>query len=314
MLTKSGYCDNIKKVVIKLDKEFMNSYVFLRKERNQVFKYETSIFLLDIIYGYCTERYIKNFEYSQPTHRHSYYELHIVTEGICTFESEGKNILTVSKNEMILFPPKSKHKIISESDKFSKISITFSMVIKEIDSPNFYKIAEENAQVPAVHKINTQIKNLINTMSENAKQKQHEYINIIYLSTISLLIEILRKIVGKTKIISTKKSSDTRVINAVEYIKSNISASLNVDDVANHLHISTKQLVRIFKKEMDTTPGAYIKNHRIKCITDLIHDDLYIEDIASLMGYSDSASLIKAYKRSTGTTPSKYKKSIAQKI
>lgn len=298
-----------------MDKEFRNSYVFLSKRRNQIFKYETSMFLLDIIHSRCIERYIANYEYSQLTHVHSYYELHIVTNGTCTFETDGKNIFSVSENEFVLIPPNSKHKIISETDEFSKISITFSMFIKDNnDIPNFYKFAEEKSQNITVHKVDKQISNLINVIFENAKQKQYEYINIIHLSTISLIIEVFRKIVGKNKIISKTKTNDSRVMNAIDYIKSNISASLNVEDVANYLHISTKQLVRIFKKEMDTTPGAFIKKYRIKCIIDLIHDDLYTEDIANLMGYSDSASLIKAYKRSTGTTPSKYKKSIAQKI
>lgn len=293
-----------------MNREYIKRYVFLTRENEQVFKYENSDFMVDIICGFLTERYTNNYNYSQPLHKHPYYELHIITDGVCSFETDDKNILNVSKDEFVLFPPNVRHKIISESDRFSKIHFSFFMVAKDSEFPNFYNLVEEKSQVPTIYKTNTQIKDLIKTMLRNVKQKQYEYKNIVYFSSVSMLIEIFRKIVGNNALKSNIKINDTRVISAIEYIKSNISASLNVDEVAEHLHISTKQLVRIFKKETDTTPGAFIRNHRIKCIDDLIIDDLYIEDIASIMGYSDSSSLIKAYKRYSGTTPSRYKKSL----
>lgn len=273
-------------------------------------EYNTPAVFMNIIQGFHTTRHIKDYKYTQQMHRHSYYELQYIMEGVCHFETDDNQIITVSEGEFILFSPGIKHRISYESEKFNKFSLTFSMTPKDNDTPNFYRFAQKKALIPVTHKATPQTENLIENMIINSKEKNQEYSTITYHSTISLIIEILRIIVGNEKIESTVTSVDTRVNTAIEYIKSNISASLNVDMVAKHLHISSKQLVRIFKKELNTTPGAYIKNHRIKYINDLLIGDFYMEEIANFMGYSDVTSLIKAYKRSEGTTPAKYKKSI----
>ena len=116
--------------------------------------------------------------------------------------------------------------------------------------------------------------------------------------------------VGNVKFEVPIKSNDTRITNAIEYIENNISANLDVKDVANHLHISVKHLGRIFKDEMNITPGAYIKNYRMQCVFEMLFNNMHTEDIANIMGYTDTTSLIKAYKRVAGTTPGKFQRSL----
>ena len=150
-------------------------------------------------------------------------------------------------------------------------------------------------------------------MIYNIDNKPHDYTNIIFLSTIQLIIETFRIIVGDEEIEYSEAINDNRIISAIEYIDTDISASLNVEKVADYVHLSPKQLVRIFKKEMGITPGEYIKSQRIKCISDMLINGLTPGDIVEAMGYSDSTSMIKSYKRFSGTTPSRYIKSLSLK-
>lgn len=284
----------------------------IKKNIDNVTIFEDNQFVLEVISGNYVTVCEKGYTFTATMHKHSFYELHFVTEGICHFETETGEILTVSAGEFLIFSPETKHKIIYESERFSKILLFFVLTLKETATPNFYQLAEKIMKKPAVFKANKQMNHFAEAVITNSFEKSYEYMNMIFLSIVSLIIESMRVIVGTKKLVSFKKGSDNRVNSAIKYIKTNISATLSVKDVADSLHISSKQLVRIFKNEIGITPSAYINNYKIECINELLVKNLYINDIVDIMGYSDASTLIKAYKRAEGTTPARFKKSITQ--
>ena len=296
-----------------MEKYYAKTVPLLRKKKTNIYKFENNLFLLDIIFSFYCDRSSENYVFSQPMHAHSYYEMHIILEGESTFESQSKNLFPLKEGDFIIFPPNYKHRITYESDKFRKISISFNFSQKQTSEKNFYQVAKKWLQIPTFIKSNHQILNHCDTIIDNIKNRPHDYTSIILLSMIQLIIESFRLSVGDAKIEYDEYISDTRIKGATEFIKENIDASLNVQDVANHVHLSTKQLVRLFKKETDTTPGEYIKSQKIACIREMIANDMNIKDIMYAMGYTDYTSLIKFYKRYTGNTPSEYRKSLEYK-
>lgn len=289
---------------------FKKRYLFIRKSHNRKYDYDTPDIFLDIVLGFYVERNSKGFNVAQPVHIHPNYEMHIILEGSCRFETESKEIFNLLKGDVIIIPPNTKHKIMSESDCFKKISLSFYMEVKNKQTIDFYAIAQRKLTKSQVYKINEKIKNHIETLTINANKNSRIYSNIIHLAAISIIFELLIIVVGNVKFEVPIKSNDTRITNAIEYIENNISANLDVKDVANHLHISVKHLGRIFKDEMNITPGAYIKNYRMQCVFEMLFNNMHTEDIANIMGYTDTTSLIKAYKRVAGTTPGKFQRSL----
>jgi len=293
-----------------MDKLNMKRYLFLRKSQTRKYDYNAPNIFLDIVLGFYVERNTKGFNFAQPVHIHPNYEMHMILEGNCRFETESKENYTLFEGDVIIIPPNTKHKIMSESDCFKKISLSFNMEVKDTQATDFYAIAQKKLSKSKIYKINEKIKNHIETLTANANKKNHIHSNIIHLAAISVIFELLIIVVGNEKPKIPVKSNDIRVTSAIDYIENNISANLDVSDVANHLHISVKHLGRIFKNELNITPGSYIKNYRMQCICEMLFNNMHIEDIANIMGYTDTTSLIKAYKRIAGTTPGKFQRSL----
>ena len=59
-------------------------------------------------------------------------------------------------------------------------------------------------------------------------------------------------------------SRESIVLSICNYIDSNITKSIKIDDIANHFHFDRYYLMKIFKKEIGITIIEYINSRRIQ--------------------------------------------------
>ena len=79
--------------------------------------------------------------------------------------------------------------------------------------------------------------------------------------------------------------------------------------MADELSVSVDYLIKTFKKEMDTTPNAYLRDYRLKQAARLLSStDRSVQEIASAVGIPDANYLIKLFKARYGETPTAYRK------
>ena len=64
-------------------------------------EYNTPAVFMNIIQGFHTTRHIKDYKYAQQMHRHSYYELQYIMEGVCHFETDDNQISFLPFGAMI---------------------------------------------------------------------------------------------------------------------------------------------------------------------------------------------------------------------
>ncbi|GGS39332.1 helix-turn-helix domain-containing protein [Streptomyces griseoviridis] len=84
---------------------------------------------------------------------------------------------------------------------------------------------------------------------------------------------------------------------------------LTVADVAAHAHVSERQLTRIFKAELGMTPGAYIESVRVERARQRLETtDDTLEHIAGTCGFGTVDTLVRAFRRRLGTTPTEYRR------
>ncbi len=104
-------------------------------------------------------------------------------------------------------------------------------------------------------------------------------------------------------------STTRRVEDLRHYILHNIAEPLTVTHLAEHAHISDRQLTRIFKNELGTTPHAYIESVRVeRARNQLESTDATLERIATACGFGTVDTLVRAFRRRLDTTPTEYRR------
>ena len=105
-----------------------------------------------------------------------------------------------------------------------------------------------------------------------------------------------------------KRVSDTSYVKAaIEFISSNYSYPISIDDVARYVGISRSHLFRQFQIHYHISPKEYLTECRINHACNLLkHSSLSITEIANSVGYDNSLYFSKAFHKIKGTSPSEY--------
>lgn len=105
-----------------------------------------------------------------------------------------------------------------------------------------------------------------------------------------------------------KRSSDTVYLKAaLEYIASNYSYQISIDDVADYVGISRSHLFRQFQAHCHMSPKEYLTEYRINQACNLLKQhELTITAIANSVGYDNSLYFSKAFHKAKGVSPSEY--------
>ena len=105
--------------------------------------------------------------------------------------------------------------------------------------------------------------------------------------------------------------SNKTVNDVLAFINQNIDKPLNVKSISKSTGISTSVIYRNFQQYLGCTISEYINNQRIeKSVTLLTTTDLSIEEIATKVGYLDSAYFSRVFKKLKGYSPLNYKKNL----
>ncbi|MFI7410779.1 GlxA family transcriptional regulator [Streptomyces sp. NPDC049627] len=103
-------------------------------------------------------------------------------------------------------------------------------------------------------------------------------------------------------------STTRRIEDLRHHILNHLDQRLTVPELAAYAHVSDRQLTRIFKAELGTTPHAYIESLRVETAGHLLATtDDTLERIASGCGFGTVDTLIRAFRRRLAATPSEYR-------
>ncbi|MFH9575485.1 GlxA family transcriptional regulator [Streptomyces sp. NPDC017454] len=104
-------------------------------------------------------------------------------------------------------------------------------------------------------------------------------------------------------------STTRRIEDLRHHIMRNIAEPLTVTDLAAHAHVSDRQLTRIFKTELGTTPYAYVESVRVEVARQQLEStDATLERVASACGFGTVDTLVRAFRRRLDTTPTEYRR------
>lgn len=100
--------------------------------------------------------------------------------------------------------------------------------------------------------------------------------------------------------------------NAVEearaYIERHYGEPLTVDDLASEVSLSPSQLIRLFRRDLGTTPHSYLTRYRITRAKGLLAETtMPVAEIARATGFSSASNFSYRFGKMVGQSPSAYR-------
>ncbi len=106
-------------------------------------------------------------------------------------------------------------------------------------------------------------------------------------------------------------SSNSACTIIIEYMKRNVNKNLTLNELCDLFFIGKTQFCKIFKNHTDKSPMDYYAYLKIEEAKRLLQDKQQsISHVAEHLGYSTVHNFSRAFKKSTGFSPSGYQKSI----
>lgn len=251
--------------------------------------------------------YTCGYETCQPGHSYgpavrSGYLIHYILSGKGIFQTEGKTY-HLSAGDAFLIKP---HTLIYyEAD--ARHPWTYTWIGMQGIKVEQYFHRTTLMKVPYVHC--GQHEEAIRLCHENMF-KAYQLPDHRDLMMNSILYEYLY--LWATKFPNTQIPSREKHISYVEealqYIETNYSEPVTIQDLANWLSLERTYLYRLFKSIVGMAPQAYLLDVRIRqACTLLSNTDLTITNIARSVGYEDSLYFSRLFHRKKGQTPSQYR-------
>jgi AraC-like DNA-binding protein len=100
----------------------------------------------------------------------------------------------------------------------------------------------------------------------------------------------------------------------VQYLHANYHRKIDLQTVAQHLHLGAAHFSKLFKEEMGQSVAQYLNHIRVERSKELLRDlCLPLIEIADRVGFEDQSYFTKVFGRLTGMSPGRYRKNRGQR-
>ncbi|MYR07855.1 helix-turn-helix domain-containing protein [Gordonia sp. SID5947] len=105
------------------------------------------------------------------------------------------------------------------------------------------------------------------------------------------------------------RSSLVRTVT--DHIRGNPRLPHTVSSLAAHVNVSARQLTRLFRDELSTTPAGYVAAARFDVARESLHAGFSVSQAAQAAGYSSGEVMRRAFIARIGISPRKYQQRFA---
>ena len=141
--------------------------------------------------------------------------------------------------------------------------------------------------------------------------RQQESVNQVLALEIACILAQLRPFVSKAPAspLPTDRRSHQLLDDVENYLRQSPPAIIRIQDLAKHLHISESRLRTRFRAAFGSSLGEYLRNYRLHVVIDRMRDTRRnFTEIASDLGFPDSATFTRFIRCQTGFTPGEFRR------
>lgn len=100
-----------------------------------------------------------------------------------------------------------------------------------------------------------------------------------------------------------------RLIKVLTMMEENPDYPLTTEQLANRAHLSVRQLERLFRQHLDSTPTGYYLKLRLERAGHMLqHSELTIAEIASACGFNSSPHFCRSFRNHFEMTPGEFRR------
>ncbi len=111
--------------------------------------------------------------------------------------------------------------------------------------------------------------------------------------------------------IGQESEEQRRITPALQYIYSNLSSAIRLDDLSALCNLSTSHFCKLFRSIMNITPNQFILSEKMNHASFLIHSGMEIKRVAFEVGFYDDAHFCRTFKNFFGVTATHYRSHIS---
>lgn len=253
-------------------------------------------------------------------HEHVFFEIIYVLSGTCTQIFEDQEII-LKTGDLCIMAPNVTHAIKVFDD-----SIIINILIRRSTFLDiFINTVRDQTQISIFFLNNIYEKNKIPYLLFHTGEDEiirnyildmyleqellDEYSDRIICSILTIfftqLIRLHKEHMEIANIQNEKTAYETEVFN---YIMNNY-AQLTLEELAKHFHFSVPYCSKLIKKISGITFSEFQENIRLQQAENyLLYTQMNVADISEKIGFKNSETFIRMFKRRHNTTPSKYRK------
>ena len=241
-------------------------------------------------------------------HRHSFMEIHYMLKGKQTYQF-GDQFLDLVPNSLLIVPEQCLHALPYHSSEMSKYCVCLSIKGEPLSA--VWQVL--NIHHPVCVR-DERILGIFKLLLACSQEKKADWYESLHCLVRLLLITIANDIDTDLPVIVSGDipqytESEQRVLEAERYIRDNLNAPMNCENIAQAQHISVKQLNRNVQKERGMTLRELIRNTKTQEACHLLRNtNERIKTISKVLAFSDESSFNRFFHEAVGTSPSEYRK------
>jgi AraC-like DNA-binding protein/DNA gyrase inhibitor GyrI len=115
--------------------------------------------------------------------------------------------------------------------------------------------------------------------------------------------------------IDTEEIYRQKVNRVIDYISANLHRPLALDELADRIYVSQRQLLRIMRSSLNESLHSYIARQRVeRAVMYMQTAHTTLTKLAGMVGYDNPQSFSKAFKKQFGTSPKAYMNELRSRI
>lgn len=96
--------------------------------------------------------------------------------------------------------------------------------------------------------------------------------------------------------------------SALTFIEAHLDQPLQLDDIAQHVHLSRFHFLRLFRKTLHETPHQYLTRRRLEKAKELLaNSELSVTEICFAIGFESLGSFSSLFYKIVGWPPTVYR-------